>query len=206
MNGSVHVLVNNAGILEKGGRRETIDGYEAHFGTNYLGHVLLTYLLLNLRKGKKGCQQTRVINVSSCQHRVGSWLDFEDLNMKNSYSMEQAYGNSKAAMVMFSQILETKFSVPSVSLHPGVVYTDMATSESSWVSLISRYLMKSSNEGASSLVYAALDPILYKVSRAGKYLKNNQLVNISSFTAARSNQKKLWDKTCCMLKPHFQKR
>ncbi|XP_023320573.1 dehydrogenase/reductase SDR family member on chromosome X isoform X4 [Eurytemora carolleeae] len=165
MNGSVHVLkVNNAGILEKGGRRETIDGYEAHFGTNYLGHVLLTYLLLNLRKGKKGCQQTRVINVSSCQHR-GVW------------ELEGCHG---------------------------YVFTDI--SESSWVSLISRYLMKSSNEGASSLVYAALDPILYKVSRAGKYLKNNQLVNISSFTAARSNQKKLWDKTCCMLKPHFQKR
>ncbi|XP_023320572.1 dehydrogenase/reductase SDR family member on chromosome X isoform X3 [Eurytemora carolleeae] len=183
MNGSVHVLkVNNAGILEKGGRRETIDGYEAHFGTNYLGHVLLTYLLLNLRKGKKGCQQTRVINVSSCQHR-GVW------------ELEGCHG-----------YVFTDISVPSVSLHPGVVYTDMATSESSWVSLISRYLMKSSNEGASSLVYAALDPILYKVSRAGKYLKNNQLVNISSFTAARSNQKKLWDKTCCMLKPHFQKR
>ena len=32
--------VNNAGILEKGGRRETIDGYEAHFGTNYLGRIL----------------------------------------------------------------------------------------------------------------------------------------------------------------------
>ena len=43
------------------------------------------------------------MNVSSAAHYMGSWLDWSDIHLKNYYSPEQAYGNSKAA-----QILTTK--------------------------------------------------------------------------------------------------
>ena len=43
----VDVLVNNAGILLRGGRRQTsTDGYELAFAVNYLSGFLLTHLLL----------------------------------------------------------------------------------------------------------------------------------------------------------------
>ena len=38
-----YLQVNNAGILVKGGRRETVEGHEAHLGTNYLGRNSLYF-------------------------------------------------------------------------------------------------------------------------------------------------------------------
>ena len=43
----LHVLLNNAGLFALGQRREdSADGFESHLATNYLGHFLLTLLLL----------------------------------------------------------------------------------------------------------------------------------------------------------------
>lgn len=58
----------------------TQDGFERHFGVNYLGHFLLTWLLLDTLKnsGKRGCS-SRVVNVSSSAHSVGE-IRLNDLN------------------------------------------------------------------------------------------------------------------------------
>lgn len=59
---------------------ETRDGYESQFATNYLGHFLLTHLLLPLLEaGGKKEEKSRIVNVSSCAHIVGD-INFEDIN------------------------------------------------------------------------------------------------------------------------------
>lgn len=70
-----------AGImLVPEGRTE--DGFELHFGVNYIGHFLLTWLLLdNLKQsGKPGCF-SRVVNVSSSAYRTGQ-IRLNDLNSR----------------------------------------------------------------------------------------------------------------------------
>lgn len=58
----------------------TDDGFEQHFGVNYLGHFLLTWLLLDVLKDSGKCgQYSRVVNVSSSAHRVGE-IRLNDLN------------------------------------------------------------------------------------------------------------------------------
>lgn len=59
---------------------ESRDGYESQFSTNYLGHYLLTHLLLPALKaaGYKG-HKARIVNVSSCAHMVGE-INFDDIN------------------------------------------------------------------------------------------------------------------------------
>lgn len=50
---------------------KTEDGYERHFAINYLGHFLLTRLLLDilvLSGNKQEC--SRVVNISSSAHYV----------------------------------------------------------------------------------------------------------------------------------------
>lgn len=60
----INILINNAGIMMCPESR-TEDGFELQFGTNYLGHFLLSLLLL-----PKICQSTpaRIVNVSSMAH------------------------------------------------------------------------------------------------------------------------------------------
>lgn len=75
-----------------GPRAETQDGFESQFGVNYLGHFLLTSLLLPRLKmvnkeesssSSSGLQASaRIVNVSSVAHYVGSWMDLQDLQCK----------------------------------------------------------------------------------------------------------------------------
>lgn len=60
----INVLVNNAGVM-MAPRGETEDGFETHFGTNHLGHFLLTMLLLpRIIKSTPA----RIVTVSSKAH------------------------------------------------------------------------------------------------------------------------------------------
>ena len=72
-----------------------------------------------------------MVNVSSCASYMGSWLDFTDwTTLAKFYSPEQAYGNSKAAQILFTRqlarVLEQENPlVRCYSLHPGIVYTGL---------------------------------------------------------------------------------
>jgi len=206
LNIPIHVLINNAGIMF-GDRTETEgEAFEAQLATNYLGHVLLTHLLLPvLERSNSAGQPGRIVNVSSCAHYVGSWLDMEDLNLCKSYTPEGAYGNSKAAQIMFSQFLDSKLSEDGklrvVALHPGVVYTDLYTTVW-WVQIftfLAKFMMKTASQGGDTIVHGALAPELDTAQTSGKYLENSRLSRVSSFTASLENQSRLWDKTCQML-------
>jgi len=200
----IHVLINNAGIMF-GDRRVTEDGFESQLATNYLGHFLLTHLMLPvLEKSGETDSPTRVVNVSSCAHFWGSWMDFGDLQLSKIYSPEKAYGNSKAAQIMFTSHLSTMLQarqapVRVFSLHPGVVYTDLYTNVA-WVkifTLLARMIMKSAEQGGDTLVHAALDPNLTTSKK--QYLENCRPARNSSFTSSVENQAKLWGITCNLL-------
>ena len=92
-------LVNNAAVMNTPQRR-TKDGFELQFGVNFLGHFLLTELLLtNLKKAKS----SRIVHTSSVLHEKGS-IDLSDLNYdKKKYSGWDAYNQSKLAQVLYSR-------------------------------------------------------------------------------------------------------
>src|SRR4051812_42729202 len=73
----IHVLINNAAIFSVK-REETVDGIEKTFATNYLGHFLLTNLLL---PGLKAAAPSRVISVAT--KTTGLKIDLDDLQLKN---------------------------------------------------------------------------------------------------------------------------
>lgn len=75
----IHLLLNNAGIMAVP-YTLTEDGFESQLAVNYLGHFLLTHLLLpELRAaGAEGCN-SRIVNVSSCVHKLGE-IDFDDIH------------------------------------------------------------------------------------------------------------------------------
>ena len=55
-------------------------GFEMQLATNHLGHFLLTHLLLpKLKESGRKESCSRIINVSSCAHYGGCWLNWDDL-------------------------------------------------------------------------------------------------------------------------------
>ena len=60
----------------------TKDGFESQFAVNYLGHFLLTHLLMpRLVAAGKADKAARIINVSSSAHSFGCF-DLNDLQGK----------------------------------------------------------------------------------------------------------------------------
>ena len=111
----------------------TADGYDMQFGTNVVGHFLLTQLLLPaLLKGKEtsGDGHARVITTSSPYAYIGH-LDFEtfkDGPERQKLSTEALYQQSKLADIIVSFELARRYGpqgIVSVTLHPGILKTDL---------------------------------------------------------------------------------
>lgn len=122
------VLINNAGIMAAP-LGSTQEGYEIHFGTNHIGHALLTKLLLPilLSTAQVHGSDVRIINVSSECHRIGPrdgiLFDKSKLYAQGPWVR---YGNSKLANILFTRELATRFpSITSVAVNPGIIKTDL---------------------------------------------------------------------------------
>ncbi|KAB1273668.1 Retinol dehydrogenase 13 [Camelus dromedarius] len=104
----VHILINNAAVM-RCPHWTTEDGFEMQLGVNYLGHFLLTHLLLDKLKASA---PSRIINLSSLAHVAGH-IDFEDLNWeKRKYDTKAAYCQSKLALVLFTKELSRRLQGP----------------------------------------------------------------------------------------------
>jgi len=167
----VDILVCNAGIAG-GPRRLTADGFEAHFGTNHLGHFALTGRLLPALLTRPG---TRIITLTSSIASQGR-IDFADLNSERHYRFVAAYSRSKLANLMFTLELDRRARaarVPLVSIaaNPGIVATGLLRSRrDQWgrgsrlgelaVSSVQRLFGQPADEGCLTTLYAATAPEL----------------------------------------------
>ena len=86
----LHILVNNAGIGGIGKYKTTEGSIEMVFQINYMGHFLLTQILLEKLKSSA---PSRIANVSSLAHNDGT-INFEDLNNKASYTRRYTNRNT----------------------------------------------------------------------------------------------------------------
>ena len=102
----LHLLVNNAGVMYTP-FEHTAEGFEMQFGTNHVGHFLLTCLLVPaLLAGAP----SRVVNLSSGGH-VGSDIVWDDPNFeRRDYDKFAAYGQSKTANILFSVELDRRLA------------------------------------------------------------------------------------------------
>src|SRR5262249_59361975 len=98
---TIDVLVNNAGVMAVP-YRETVDGFEAQFATNHLGHFALTGRLLPALLADPS---SRVVTVTSLVHRLGS-IRLEDLNSEHGYGPWRAFSQAKPAHPLFPPELD----------------------------------------------------------------------------------------------------
>ena len=119
----IDVLINNAGVMACP-FMTTNDGFEMQFGTNHLGHFLLTNLLMpTIRSG----QNPRIINLSSAGHTHAD-VSLDDPNFETSeYNAWESYGRSKSANIHFTRELVRRYGgeIRSFAVHPGVILTEL---------------------------------------------------------------------------------
>jgi NAD(P)-dependent dehydrogenase (short-subunit alcohol dehydrogenase family) len=145
----VDVLINNAGILGVPMKR-TADGFEAHMGTNHLGHFALTCLL-----GDR--IHDRVVMVASSNHALAR-MHFDDINWhQRRYNPWSAYGESKLANILFVQELARRGRTAYAS-DPGMTATEITRDGSSllqWAGrVLSPRIAQSPANGARSSIQA----------------------------------------------------
>ncbi|XP_034720841.1 dehydrogenase/reductase SDR family member on chromosome X isoform X4 [Etheostoma cragini] len=192
----------NAGtMMVPEGRTE--DGFEIHLGLNYLGHFLLTNLLLDTLKrwGRPG-RCARIINMSSATHYAGE-MHMDDLNRRRCYSSHGAYAQSKLALVLFTYHLQEQltaggFPVSVSAVDPGMV--DTALYDNLWSITqalkkpVAKLLFRTPAEGASTSVYAAAASEMEGVG--GCYLYNGHRKQSSDTSYDCELQAELWKKSC----------
>jgi len=189
------VLVNNAGSVNDA-RRITGEGFEQTFAANYLGHFLLTQLLLPLLKSST---PSRIVNVSSMAHRQGT-LDFDNLQFeRGGFSIMKAYGRSKLAQVLFTHELAGRLAGTGVtvnSLHPGAVATRI-WSHAPWftrpVLAAAQLFMLTPAQGAERIVYLATSPEVE--GQTGGYYDKNRRVEPSGLTRDGAMAARLWEES-----------
>ena len=167
--GGLDLLINNAGVMAVPRRQSTAQGFELQFGTNHLGHFALTGRLL---PALLRCPGSRVVTVSSLNHRMGS-VRLENLQSERGYGRWRAYNQSKLANALFTLELDRRLraaaaSTLSVGAHPGYSRTGLQNSGprlgggggtfARVMELATRFLGQPAARGALPVLRAATDP------------------------------------------------
>ncbi|XP_053962188.1 dehydrogenase/reductase SDR family member on chromosome X [Anastrepha ludens] len=199
----VDLLINNAGIMFAPFKL-TADGNESHIATNYLGHFLLTHLLMPELKaaGKEG-KNSRVVNISSCVNLIGR-INYNDINGIKHYYPGTAYSQSKLAQILATRHQQTILDAQSAhvqvnAVHPGIVDTDLFEhSATTYVPFVKKLLFKTPEQGSRTVVFAAIDPRVE--GKGGTYLSNGGLGQMHPDAKNPAKCEKLFKYTCELLK------
>ncbi len=181
----LHVLINNAGVF-KSHRVVTPDGLETMFGTNYVGHFLLTNLLLDRLTSSA---PSHIINVTAPSTTK---LDFDDLQGEKKFSAFTAFGASKMCNLLFSYDLALKMSgtgVTSNAFHPGLVKSNIMNEAPGILRWILNLLSSSPDEAAKAIAHLALSPSLESVN--GKFFKGTKEISAAPYARDEKVQERL---------------
>ena len=184
----LHVLINNAGVWDFK-RRESKDGIENIFATNYLAPFIMTNLLLDILKKSS---PSRIINVTSGMH-YGT-INFDDIEFKRNFSGAKAYRQSKLGLILFTRILAKKLEGTSVTVnvaHPGMNKTDLGRDAGGFSKIIFKMMGKDPKIGAETIIYLASSSDVKNIS--GEYFVKKKIKKSSKNSYNINLAKKLWD-------------
>ncbi|CAF1432936.1 unnamed protein product [Rotaria magnacalcarata] len=200
------ILICNAGL---GWSSQTLtdDGFNTVIQANYLGHFLLTNLLL---QKLKQCRPSRIINVSSDLHKHVKTIDWSDALIQNQSSRwTGAYPSSNLFKILMAFKLKQDLLAEGVdifALTPGWVSSSIQdpTAEAlGWfgrifytpfIGLLKYAFAKTPADGACTVVYCAVEPSLEKTEDL--YFENCTVGKPSSLAVDQSSADQLYKISC----------
>ncbi len=189
---------------------KTKENYEIQFGTNHMGHALLTKLLLPtlLSTAEKPGSDVRVINLSSEGHYFAPGIIYDQDRLESYYTFRR-YGQSKLANILHARELQRRYpSITATALHPGVILTNLYTPQIQSNVLakfglpLANLFFKDVANGAKNQLWAATGP--KEEVRQSYYWKPVGIASKGSIFYARKADlaRELWDWTEEQLKKH----
>jgi NAD(P)-dependent dehydrogenase (short-subunit alcohol dehydrogenase family) len=210
----IYALVCNAGISYEGPFQYTKNGVEASFGTNYLGHFLLTNLLLE----KYNLQ--RIVMVSSELHNPNNRSPFAkaefrpveelaypkvDAGSTLQKQTQSFYATSKLCMVLFAYELDRRIKTKGLyktvlvnAINPGLMlttnlgrkYTPGEKSRRKILDLIFKLIGLGDNPKDSA---KAVVRLIDSVSTTAQYYHINRCIQSSTDSYDEQKAKALWE-------------
>jgi NAD(P)-dependent dehydrogenase (short-subunit alcohol dehydrogenase family) len=183
----------------------TVEGYESQFGTNHIGHALLTKLLLPtlIKTAEKPGSDVRIINVSSIAQSMApqGGIIFNTAKLCKLNQFRQ-YGQSKLANILFTKALAKRHTqITSVAVHPGLILTDlyMAKDKSNFIvkvamGYVAPLFFQLPTDGAYNQLWAATAP-RDQIVNGAYYLPVGKITGGSSYAKDEELVDKLWDWT-----------
>ncbi|UMY64347.1 MULTISPECIES: oxidoreductase [unclassified Flavobacterium] len=190
------VLVNNAGVMNPPKREVTKQNFEVQFGTNHLGHFLLTGLLLDTLKNTPN---SRISVQSSIVHKTESMkpdIHFDDLNFEKSYNRDQAYAQSKLANLLFAYELDRRLKTHNIKMivtaaHPGYTKTNLQANSGFMIAVVlNNILAQNVKIGALPILRAATEENL----KGGEYFGPTKTMEMRGFPELVKSSDKSYDK------------
>ncbi|OZJ01909.1 hypothetical protein BZG36_05099 [Bifiguratus adelaidae] len=196
--GKIDILVDNAGVLGRGKRYLTDDGFEEMLQVNHLGPFLLTNLLAPHFINNSG---SRVVNTSS---RAAKWgkLDYDNINYEKSHADGQGYCNSKLYNVLFTKALAKRLDAvqsPTVTqvLHPGFVTTNIGANSTPLTKMVIAILRPlfsiNSVEGAQTTIHCAVSKETGDKKLNGSYWDDSRIGKVNKLADDAEKVDKFWD-------------
>lgn len=187
----LHILINNAAIAPQKHRNLTESGLELNFAVNYLGHFLLTLLLLDVIKNSS---PARIINVVSSAEKYAPF-DINDLQLEHKYSAFRAYAQSKRESILFTYELARQLEstgVKSICLNPGGVKTKVSSGMPGFYGVMAKLYQPfalTPLKASKSIVYLATEQQIEN----GQYFEKIKPVKSSKESYDTDIAKKLWN-------------
>ncbi|KAF8308088.1 NAD(P)-binding protein [Clavulina sp. PMI_390] len=207
----VHILVNNAIVVQPDSLVQTKENFEIQIGGNHFGHFLFTSLIFSIIMASRSAQWTpRIVNLTSAGAFWGGAIRWDDMHFTDrpsEYSKALAYNQSKTANALFTLGLVKNFpDVVSLSVHPGLALGTNVGQKIPKSQLLSMGLInedgtqnifqKSNAQAAATALFAAFDPTI--ASHNGALLSDCNLGSVTipfpipEFFNSSIEAEKLW--------------
>lgn len=197
------VLINNAGGVRDALYR-TSEGLEATMAANHFAPFVLTRELLPLLKAtaaESAPGQVRVIATSSSGHEYCPGMNWDDLNMFDTFTTGGVYCQAKLANILFTRELNRQLAgdgIVAQSMHPGRVASNFGShGDATMQAYMATNADLTPDDPARTLVWLATSP---EGGRdGGRYF--HQLEEVPAAPQALDDEaaKRLWAESARML-------